>query len=220
MSLPLSKKKSLQKKRLPPRRRPRKSGLNESNTETKLNRISIHYEYLFEWGVNFKDRVITISDEIDSGTFDVVDSALTEMEAEGRKAVTVKINCLGGNVYDALAIVGRLKASKCQIITEGYGAVMSAATLILACGDKRRISYLSWFMTHEATYSAKGKHSEIVAEVRQAERENRQWATAMESFTQKDAKFWENAGKGEDAYFTPEELLSFGVVDEVFGCER
>ena len=68
----------------------------------------------------------------------------------GEKAITIRLHSEGGSVYEALAIVGRIEKCKCQIITEGYGAIMSAATLILASGDKRRISRLAWFMVHES----------------------------------------------------------------------
>lgn len=196
--------------------KPLRNTLNQSNTDTKLSRIAIHYEYLFEWGVNFKDRVIVISDEIDSSTFDVVEAALTEMENESRKSVTVKINSPGGSVYDALAIVGRLRASQCQIVCEGYGCIMSAATLILASGDKRKVSEYAWFLHHEASYGAEGRHSQMKNLVAQTEREEKQWAIAMASFTQMDEKFWATKGVHVDAYFTAQELLEMGVVDEVF----
>lgn len=208
----MSLRKSSRKRKKSP---PNKNTLNSSNTETKLSRIAIHYEYLFEWGVDFKNRIITIDDEIDSNTFSKLDSALTEMENESRKAVTVKINSPGGSVYDALAIVGRLRNSPCRIITEGYGCIMSAATLILACGDKRRVSSLSWFMHHEAYYGVEGRHKQVVNEVKQREREEAQWAKAMARFTKKDVKFWAKKGIHIDAYFEASELKDLGVVDEV-----
>lgn len=208
----------LPKKQLRPRLKlpKRKNTLNSSNTETKLSRIAIHYEYLFEWGVNFKDRVIVISDEIDSTTFEVVEAALTEMEAENRKTVTVKINSQGGSVYDALAIVGRLRASPCHIVTEGYGCIMSAATLLLACGEKRRVSEFAWLMHHEASYGAEGRHSQLKNLVAQTEREEQRWAEAMAGFTNRPKEFWTKEGTHIDAYFDAEQLLELGVVDEVF----
>jgi ATP-dependent Clp protease protease subunit len=174
----------------------------------------IYFENLFR-GINLKNRTITLSDEIDHKTFLKVDAALSEFESVNSKPITVKINSPGGNVYDALAIVGRLKRSKCPIITEGYGAVMSAATLILASGNTRRISKLAWFLHHETDYEASGKHSEHKALVAQLDREDTQWANWMASFTKCDAEFWKTTGKGTDAYFTPDQLLQFGVVDVI-----
>src|SRR4051812_7142651 len=93
-------------------------------------------------GINLRARSITITEEIDYKWFIEVDAAMSEFEAQSSKPVTIKISSQGGNVYDALAIVGRLKRSKCMIVTEGYGSIMSAATLIFASGNTRKISKL------------------------------------------------------------------------------
>lgn len=187
----------------------------KGTVEAKVTQLGIHLETLFEHGVNFRDRIITINNEIDNNEFQKVDAGLSEMESDSRKSVTIRINSPGGSVYDALAIIGRLKASKCKIITEGYGHIMSAATLILACGDERRISKFAWFMIHEASYAVEGKHKDIKTAVAQNEREEVKWAKWMEEFSQKDAKFWKKTADEKDTYFSPEELKELGVVDEI-----
>lgn len=187
----------------------------KSVSDAKVTQLGIHLETLFDRGVNFRDRIITLTGEVEEPMFDLVDAALSEMESDSRKAVTIRINSPGGSTYEALAIIGRLKASKCKIITEGYGHIMSAATLILACGDERRISTYSWFMTHEASYEVTGKHKEIKNTVAQVEREETQWAKWMEQFTKKDEKFWKKVASDRDAYYSPEELLELGVIDEI-----
>lgn len=201
------------KKILSPRRNFDFAG--KGTVEAKVSQLGIHLETLFERGVNFRDRIITINNEIDSAEFQKIDAGLSEMESDSRKSVTIRINSPGGSVYDALAIIGRLKASKCKIITEGFGHIMSAATLILACGDERRMSKFAWFMIHEASYSVDGKHKEIKAAVAQNEREEIQWAKWMEEFSERDAKFWKKTADEKDTYYTPEELKELGVVDEI-----
>lgn len=206
------------------RNKPGRSSLNQSNTDLKLSRIAIHYEYLFEWGINFKDRSITLSNDVDEGMFDIVDAAITEMETESKKTITIKLNSFGGSVYDALGIVGRMKKAKCPIITEGYGKIMSAATLILAAANingkkgKRRISELAWFMHHEASVALEEtmKVSELEAYNNQLKRENKQWAYWMARLSKKPDSFWLEKGVLIDVYFTPEDLLRMGVVDEIF----
>jgi len=180
-----------------------------------LGLLGIQLEYMFQYGVNLRDRIITISEEITYPMFDIVDAGLSFMESESKQAITVRIKSVGGSCGDALALVGRLKRSKCQIITEGYGEVMSAATLILACGDKRRISRFAVFMWHEASYAMEGRHSQMKATVAELEKEEKQWAQWMSQFSDKDSKFWLTKGIGIDAYFTAEELLEMGVVDEI-----
>ncbi len=94
---------------------------------------------------------------------------------------------------------------------------MSAATLILASGARRKMSEYGWFMFHESSYdSGWDKHSNHKAFIKQAEREEKFWAESMARFTDKSAEFWLKNGVGIDSYFTPEQLLKMGVVDELF----
>lgn len=94
---------------------------------------------------------------------------------------------------------------------------MSAATLILAAGTRRReMSAYGAFMWHEASYGVEGRHSAIKATAQQVEKEEKFWAEKMAQFTKKDKKFWAEKGVGIDAYFTPEQLIRYGVADELF----
>ena len=176
----------------------------------------IQLQYAFEYGIDFANRSITLTETIEFPMFDFVDAAMSRFELENDKDIKIKIHSMGGSVYDALGIVGRLKNSPCKIITEGYGCVMSAATIILACGDTRRMSEYGWFMHHESNYSVEGKHSEVKSFAEQIDKEEKQWAEAMAKFTKKDVDFWLNTGVGLDEYVYPEELLEYGVVDEIF----
>lgn len=175
----------------------------------------LRLEYSFDHGVNFRDRVIQITGPIGDAIFDHIDAALSELERQNKKSITIRINSPGGSVYDALAIVGRLTASPCRIITEGYGHVMSAAVLVLACGDKRRMSKFSWFMHHKSSYMVGGSHDDVVEEVQQMEREERFWARWMQEFSSQDAKFWLSSVRKKNFYATAEECLKLGVIDEL-----
>jgi len=181
----------------------------------ELTKEQVYYERLLEDGIDLKNRTIRFTGEIESGSFDFVDAALTMLENDNSKAITIKINCPGGEVYESLAIIGRLKASKCRIITEAYGHCMSAAVLILACGDKRRMSHYSWLMHHKASYGLMGDHDRIVKEVEQMKREEKVWATWMEELTDKDAKYWEKSCEHKNLYLSAEQCFELGVIDEI-----
>lgn len=186
-------------------------------TDTKLSQTAMHLEYLFNMGVNFIDRTITITGPIESPWFDVVDAAMSEFERSSRKGVTVRILSEGGSVYEATAIVGRLLKSKCHITTEGYGCIMSAATLILACGGTRKMSDLAVFMHHESSYDpGYQQHSQHKNYVQQAEREEAMWCKYMARFSNQDEDFWKEFGKHLDVYFFADECLEHGIIDEIF----
>lgn len=175
----------------------------------------LRLDLLFENGISIQDRTVLISGEIVEGDFDRLDSAMNELERGTKAGVTIRINSPGGNVYEALAMIGRLTSSKCHITTEGYGQVMSAATLLLACGDKRRISKYCTFMAHESSYSLKGTHSNIKEEVEQAERDERLWASWMAELSEEPEAFWFSVVKKKNVYLNSEQCLLMGVVDEI-----
>lgn len=190
---------------------------SNTNAESKLAYIDIIVEYSLKHGINFEARTITIADEINSELFSKVDAAITLMESGSLATITLKIFSHGGDTCAAMAIAARMRKSKCSFITEGYGQIMSAATLLLASGDKRKIDRNAQFMWHEGSSDLESlKVSEIVNMADQLKKEELTWANEMGKLTKKPAKFWKECGVGVDRYFTAEELVKYGVVDEIF----
>jgi ATP-dependent Clp protease protease subunit len=188
----------------------------KNNNSKAFEAEKLRLEYLFENCIDLKHRIIRITGPIGDATFEDFDVQITELEKQNpRKTITVRINSPGGSVYDALAIVGRMKASKCPIVTEGYGHIMSAATMVLAAGDKRKISKFAHFMHHKSSYMVGGDHDSIVEEVAQMEREERLWSKWMSEMSDKSEKFWYDSAKKKNFYMSAEEALKIGVVDEI-----
>ena len=183
------------------------SGIKNSKTtiDNKLTLTQMYINWAFEYGVNFNERTITWSQEISFPMFDIIDAALTIMEADSaKKTVTLKLHSPGGDTYEAMAVIARLRKSSCYIVVEGYGHIMSAATLILASAKKRKLDKLSQFMWHEASYGIEGRHSEIKAIVAQVGKEEKMWAIAMAACTGKTEKFWLEKGVHIDYYLDAE----------------
>lgn len=217
-------KKKSQQIKLPtkvPKKTVRSGGIfgSKKPADTALTLRALQLEYYLSYGINLRDRILTLSGPIDTPMFDLVDVAMSEFEADSRKGITVRIHSEGGSVYEALAIIGRLRSSKItKLTTEGYGQIMSAATMILACGDERRISKFAYFMHHEAAYGVEyGRVSEHEDLLEQVKKEENDWAKWMAGFSNKTTKFWKETGCRKDAYFSPTELIKLGVVDEIFG---
>ncbi len=167
--------------------------------------------------LNLKARSIQLVGSIDDKMFCAIDNALTLLEAKSKRPITFKISSDGGSVYAALAIVGRMQKSSCSINTEVYGRAMSAATIILVAGKKRRMSKLSWFMTHEGSYYLDGTHTQNKFNVQQQERENKLWCQVMSEYSGASAKFWETKGlNGMDLYLSANQCLKLKIIDEVF----
>jgi ATP-dependent Clp protease protease subunit len=167
-------------------------------------------------GVDLKLRRVQLIGEVDEAMFAKVDSALAHFEKTKNKKVTFVINSFGGSVFDAHAIVGRMRSTTCKIQTEGYGAIMSAATAILAAGSTRLMSTNAIFMHHEGSYFLRGRHSEMRHEIFQRDKEETLWANLMAELTNQTADYWlQTARSGKDLYLTANECLAFGIVDKI-----
>jgi len=172
-------------------------------------------ENLFTTGMCTKSRSLSLSGPIDESSFPAFDVRMTELENRSHDPITIRINSPGGSVYDALAIVGRLVASPCKVTTIGLGQVMSAATLILACGNTRLMSKYCMFMAHQSSYNIGGSHADVKDEVEQMEREEKLWANWMQDMSSKTKKFWLTKTHKRNMYLTAEECLKIGVIDSI-----
>ena len=195
-------------------------------TDVDVEKKKLQLEYLFNNGVSLNERVIQLvpqkteiddSSEIDVEHFAFVDAALTELESYNRSAITIRICSYGGSVYAAAGIIGRLRTSKCKIITEGYGTIESAAGLILACGDERRISKFANYMHHSASLGIPDytKVPSAEAQVAESKRLDALWAEWLAEFSTMPQEFFAKQGLHVDVYWTPDQLLEFGLVDKI-----
>lgn len=197
-----------------------------SDKLAQVQRDKLNKEWMYDHGIDIENRIIRVvgaigSDsseaEVESDTFDfgMCEIGMSLLERISDEPITFKINSPGGDCYDALAIIGRMKASPCQIITEGYGHVMSAATLILMAGNVRKMSKYCVPMFHKMSYMAAGSHDDVQDQVNQSDKEQKLWCGIYEEFSGKDAAWWMLKMKKKEYYPTPQELLELGAVDEL-----
>jgi len=187
-----------------------------------FDKLKLNREYAIDYGIDFKNRILRITGYIGNApdlgsyfTFDMLDFALNELEKEGADNITIKINSGGGEIYEALAMIGRMKSSPCNIVTEAYGHCMSAATLLLMAGDTRKLSKYCVTMYHEMGYGVSGQHEDVKEQVEQGEREMKQLASYYEDFSNKKARFWLTKMKKKEFYPTPTQMLEYGAIDEI-----
>jgi ATP-dependent protease ClpP protease subunit len=194
----------------------RKSAVKKRMSDISLSLMEHKHELLLDYSVDIDQRVITVSGEIEEGWFDFIDSRASLLEKDSTAAITLRLNSQGGNTYEAMAVVGRLRASSCKFHIEAYGHVMSAATLILACGHKRKMSKYAWLMHHGSYWGMETtRHAEAKERVKQNEREETLWNQWMAEFTGKEAGYWEKWSQHRDLYMTAEQALAAGVIDEI-----
>lgn len=129
--------------------------------------------------------------------------------------VEVEMNSGGGTAMDAIAFYGRIKRSHCSIKVTAYGFIASAAVLVFAACDHRRMTKESWMMVHED--SDQLKHASTTRFVRHAGNMRRledQWSELLSSCTTTTKDVWLDLHEKE-TYLTADECKTLGIVDEV-----
>jgi ATP-dependent Clp protease protease subunit len=157
---------------------------------------------------------IKIIGAIDEDAYTEFCNKLDDLETGGVKVITVELNSGGGTAYDALAIAGRMRTSKCKFTVTGYGLIASAAVLILAAGDVRVMTKEAWVMVHEDSGRIKGNIVTMELEALHFRRLENQWAGLLAERTLTKAEVWTKLHK-ETTYLSAEECLALGLVDKV-----
>jgi ATP-dependent Clp protease protease subunit len=159
-------------------------------------------------------KTIQIIDSITDEKYKEFSLELREFEKTPKTPVYVELCSPGGDAYAALAYASRIRLSPCDIIITGYGLIASAATIILAYGDKRRMTKESWVMVHEDSGRVKGGTTLLEVEVAHMRRLEYQWIDLFEHVTKTRSDEWEKLHK-KTTYLSAKECLTLGLIDEV-----
>lgn len=149
-------------------------------------------------------------------TLDSVKRQLGNIAAT-KKNVIVKINSLGGDVDEALAIYELLVAMGDRVTTECYGRCASAATIIAMSGDKRKMSRYALFLIHKCWSGVVGNEN-VLEEVLEEQRAiNGRLAAIYTDRTGsklEDIEALMERNNGDGAWLTVEECMQYGFATE------
>lgn len=160
-------------------------------------------------------RKIHIYGEITDESFVIFNRKLDKLENINHEDIRITIISGGGDAYAALAFFDRIKASPCHIDIVVTGWAASAASLILAAGDRRYMTKNAWVMVHEDNTFIKHKSiSEAEKDIKHGRRLEDQWSKLFASVTNASATFWNKVNKAE-TYLTAEECLKVGLIEEI-----
>lgn len=169
-----------------------------------------YIESLMEQGIDVKNKVLSLDEDITHATFLKVIKAFSLIQGE----LVLIINSDGGSYYDSMAIVDLIQR-RGNVHTMAAGKALSSALLILTAGAKRTATKNSWLLYHNSFYEQEGAHKEIKASVEQSEREEIQGAEFMAANTKKSKKFWKQIADTKEFYFSAKEALKLGVIHEI-----
>jgi ATP-dependent Clp protease protease subunit len=152
-------------------------------------------------------------------TTDVIKWILYEnLSVTDQKVLTLYINSIGGDLYDAFALMDVMRNSPHIIRTVGLGAVMSSAFLIFASGTKgeRWASTNASFMIHQYSDNLSGKHHDLKATMKDGELINQRMINILKNTTGLPAsKVKTKLLSPTDVYLTAQEVVDLGVADHL-----
>lgn len=164
-----------------------------------------------------KDRIIMLSDEVNSVTASLIVAQLLFLESEDPdKDIMFYINSPGGSITDGMAIYDTMQYIKCDVSTICVGLAASMGSFLLAGGTKGKRFALpnAEVMIHQPLGGAKGQATDIqiTAEhiIKTKERMNRMLA----EFTGQDIETIKNDTE-RDNWLTAEQAVEYGLVDKV-----
>ena len=184
-----------------------------------MNGLDDNTQILFknlEWGINTKSNTMYLTYEIEQDSLYAVMTRFDNFvqHNEGQD-INLVLSSYGGDVYSMLGTIDYFKTLPVKVNTHCFGACMSAAAVILACGTgKRTMTRNSTVMVHEGSAFEAGKTSDVLKGADHLKKLLENINRILGEVTNKSQDFWEEVSK-QDTYLTAEECLEYGIIDEI-----
>lgn len=141
---------------------------------------------------------------------------IKELNAADTPKITIHINCPGGDVFDARAMMTAIKQHKSEITAQIDGLCASAATFLSTACAKVTMAKGGLYMIHEGWTLVVGnktelaKTADLLKKVDDAQADDFQVKTGQEL---EQINTWMQA----ETWFTADEAKEHGFIDEIIG---
>lgn len=138
-------------------------------------------------------------------------------EASRSNTIEVLINSPGGDESCGRALAGlimRERSTGRRINTLGFGDIQSAAVIVFAAGEKRKLSKFATVMVHESSQEGGGNSSFFKKTAKQMESDEKFWCELLQQLTGTDSKVWLKLHEDE-TYLRPEDALKLNLATEL-----
>ncbi len=163
------------------------------------------------------DRIIVLSDEVNSQTASLVVAQLLFLESQdSEKDISLYINSPGGSVTDGMAIYDTMNYIKCDVSTICVGMAASMGAFLLSSGTKGKRICLpnAEVMIHQPLGQTQGQATEIEIAAKHIlqtkEKLNKILADNCGKTVEELAK-----DTDRDNWLTAQQALEYGLVDKV-----
>jgi ATP-dependent Clp protease protease subunit len=128
--------------------------------------------------------------------------------------IEIHMNSYGGDPYAMLALYDTIQSVTCQIKFYGKGAIMSAATWIMAGCDERYLYPNATVMVHEGWEENFGTLTGLKIDAEESQRLQSKLEEIYAENSRMPKNFWTEVCK-RDLYLTAEEAVYLGLADRI-----
>lgn len=163
------------------------------------------------------DRIIVLSDEVNSQTASLVVAQLLFLEGQdNEKDINLYINSPGGSVTDGMAIYDTMQYIKCDVSTICIGMAASMGAFLLSSGTngKRICLPNAEVMIHQPLGQTKGQATEIEIAANHILKTKKKLNSILAANCGKTVEEV-TADTERDNWLSAEEALAYGLVDKV-----
>ena len=163
------------------------------------------------------DRIIILSEEVNSTTASLIVAQLLYLEAQDPdKDIQFYINSPGGSVTDGMAIYDTMQYIKCDVSTICVGMAASMGAFLLSSGTKGKRLALpnAEIMIHQPSAGTQGQITDMAIHLKRLEVIKKRLNAILADNTGRSVEEI-TAACERDNFMTAEEAVAYGLIDKV-----
>ena len=163
------------------------------------------------------DRIIILSEEVNSTTASLIVAQLLYLEAQDPdKDIQFYINSPGGSVTDGMAIYDTMQYIKCVVSSICVGMAASMGAFLLSSGTKGKRLALpnAEIMIHQPSAGTQGQITDMAIHLKRLEVIKKRLNAILADNTGRSVEEI-TAACERDNFMTAEEAVAYGLIDKV-----
>ena len=163
------------------------------------------------------DRIIILSEEVNSTTASLIVAQLLYLEAQDPdKDIQFYINSPGGSVTDGMAIYDTMQYIKCDVSTICVGMAASMGAFLLSSGTKGKRLALpnAEIMIHQPSAGTQGQITDMAIHLKRLKVIKKRLNAILADNTGRSVEEI-TAACERDNFMTAEEAVAYGLIDKV-----
>ena len=163
------------------------------------------------------DRIIILSEEVNSTTASLIVAQLLYLEAQDPdKDIQFYINSPGGSVTDGMAIYDTMQYIKCDVSTICVGMAASMGAFLLSSGTRGKRLALpnAEIMIHQPSAGTQGQITDMAIHLKRLEVIKKRLNAILADNTGRSVEEI-TAACERDNFMTAEEAVAYGLIDKV-----